>query len=444
MTESPRPTPRPGPRPGPKPGPRPSAPVQPVVPPAAETALRPVDPSRYGRIADDGTVYLFTEQGEREIASWQAGTPAEGLAHFGRRYDDLSTEVGLLEDRLRSGSADPVATKEAAEHLLAGLDEAAVLGDVPALARRLTAVIDGCGEAADRARAKRSEQRAAQLARKQELAAEAEQIAADSTQWKVAGDRLREILDEWKTLRGIDRKTDDALWKRYSKAREAFNRRRGAHFAELDRNRVVARERKEELVVQAEALADSTDWGPTSRAYRDLMAQWKAAGRAPREADDALWQRFKAAQDTFFGARKAADAEIDREYEHNAQVKEELLREAEALSTDDLETARRRLGEIQDRWEQAGKVPRAKMHSIESRMRAVEQRVRDAADAQWRRTDPEAMARAAQFRSRVEQFEQQAEKAEQAGKTKAAAEARAQAAQWREWADAAETAVEDR
>ena len=57
------------------------------------------------------------------------------------------------------------------------------------------------------------------------------------TQWKTAGDRLRMILDEWKTISGLDRKTDDALWKRYSAARETFNRRRGSHFADLDRER---------------------------------------------------------------------------------------------------------------------------------------------------------------------------------------------------------------
>ena len=90
-------------------------------------------------------------------------------------------------------------------------------------------------------KAQRDEHRAAQTARKEALAAEAEDLAANSTQWKAAGDRLREILDEWRTITGLDRKTDDALWKRYSAARETFNRRRGSHFAELDRERAGAR-----------------------------------------------------------------------------------------------------------------------------------------------------------------------------------------------------------
>lgn len=102
--------------------------------------------------------------------------------------------------------------------------------------------------------------RAASVARKQELAEEAEQIAAESTQWKAAGDRLRTILDEWKTIRGVDRKTDEQLWRRFSKARDTFNRRRGSHFADLDRQRSTAKARKQELVEEAELISDSDDW----------------------------------------------------------------------------------------------------------------------------------------------------------------------------------------
>ena len=60
--------------------------------------------SEFGRIDDDGTVYVKTADGERAVGSWQAGTPEEGLAHFARRYEVISTEVALLEQRLRSGA----------------------------------------------------------------------------------------------------------------------------------------------------------------------------------------------------------------------------------------------------------------------------------------------------------------------------------------------------
>ncbi|WP_101949525.1 DUF349 domain-containing protein [Mycobacterium sp. 3519A] len=426
----PKPVPRPGPpRPAPRPGPHPTPTV--AVPAAS-------DPHRFGRVDPDGTVWLITGAGERVIGSWQAGDPEAAFEHFGRRFDDLHTEVALMERRLESGTGDARKIRAAAAALAETLPEAHVLGDVDALAARLGTIVEHADEAAQAERAKRDEFRAAQTARKEALAVEAEDIAANSTQWKVAGDRLREILEEWRTISGLDRKTDDALWKRYSTARETFNRRRGSHFAELDRERAGARQAKEALCERAEELSGSTDWGPTSAAFRDLLTEWKAAGRAAKDVDDALWQRFKAAQDIFFSARNAASSERDAELRANAEAKEALLAEAEKVDTSDLEAARAALRAIGDKWDAIGKVPRERGAELERRLRAIEKKVRDAPTGG---VDPEAQARADQFRARAEQYERQAEKAQAAGRTKDAEEARANAEQWRQWADAAAQAL---
>lgn len=429
-TSAPRPTPTPRPGPLPRPVPRPSA-KTPVV--------SHNDPRKFGRVGEDGTVYLITAAGERVIGSWQAGEPDAAFEHFGRRFDDLATEVTLMETRLSSGTADARKVRAAAAALAESLAEAHVLGDVDALATRLAAIAEHAEEAAQADRARREEHRAQQTARKEALAVEAEDLAANATQWKTAGDRMRAILDEWRTITGLDRKIDDALWKRYSAARDAFNRRRGAHFAELDRERAGAKETKERLCVRAEALSGSTDWAATANAFRDLLAEWKTAGRAAKDVDDALWNRFKAAQDSFFAARNAVNAERDAEFQANGEAKEKLLAEAEKIDVSNLKAAQAALRAITDKWDAIGKAPRDTSAELERRLRAVEKKIRDAADAG--RIDPEAQARAEQFRTRAEQFERQAEKAAAAGRDKEAAEARASAAQWREWADAAAQAV---
>ncbi|MGE2836692.1 DUF349 domain-containing protein [Mycobacterium sp. SMC-4] len=429
---TPRPTP--GPRPGPgKPVPRPTAPAKaPVV------TVPTSDPRKFGRVDPDGTVWLITAAGERTIGSWQAGEPEAAFEHFGRRFDDLHTEVVLLERRLASGSGDARKIRSAATALAETLPDAHVLGDVDSLAARLADIVARADDATAQEKTRREEQRAAQTARKEALAAEAEDLAANSTQWKVAGDRLRAILDEWKTITGLDRKTDDALWKRYSAARDTFNRRRGSHFAELDRERAGAKQAKEALCVRAEELCDSTDWGPTSALFRELLAEWKAAGRAAKDVDDALWQRFKGAQDKFFSARNAASAERDAEFRANAEAKEALLAEAEKIDVSDLDSARAALRSIGDRWDAIGKVPRERAADLERRLRAVEKKIRDAPTGG---VDPEAQARADQFRARAEQFERQAAKAEAAGRAKEAEQARASAEQWRQWAEAAVEAL---
>lgn len=415
----------------------------PTAAPAVPTAS--ADPAKWGRVDTDGTVYVRTPEGERVIGSWQAGDAAEGLALYARKFDDVLTEVELLETRLSTHAGEPKHTLTSAKHLRDSLAEAAVIGDLAALTARIEHLVVQAEKAVKGAKHEKERARADAVARKEALVAEAEQIAAESTHWKNAGDRLREILDEWKKVRGVDRKTDEQLWRRFSKARDAFSRRRGSHFAELDRQRAASKAHKQELVEEAESLTESTDWSETANRYKQLMAEWKAAGRAPKDSDELLWQRFRAAQDRFFSRRSEAFSERDAEFAANAKLKEELLVEAEQIDPSaDLKAAQAHLQRIQERWDEIGKVPRERMRELEGRLRTIADRVRSAADAQWRRTDPEAQARVDQFRDRVEQFEVQAEKARAAGDQRRAKQAEEQATQWREWLTAAEQAIASR
>lgn len=453
-TPSPTPgnTPKPGPRPTPgtmpKPGPRPGAGAglsRPTPSPVPVAAPPRNDPAKFGRVAEDGTVFVITSAGEREIGSWQAGSPAEGLAHYGARFDDLATEIELLEARVKTHPEEAENIRTQAREVRASLPEVAVIGDLDALDRRLGSIIELAESAGQEAEVRKKERQLAAIARKEELLAEAEGLAADSTEWKAAGDRIRAILEEWKKIRGIDRATDDALWKRYSRARDAFNRRRGAHFADLDRQRGEAKRKKEALVERARALQNSADWSETARAYRDLMAEWKAAGRAPREVDDKLWAEFRAAQDQFFGARDAVNAERDEEFAANAEAKDALLAEYDEHIDPgkSIDAARAKLRELQDKWDEIGYVPRGRVREYEDKIQALEQRVSEAEEAQWRRTDPEAQARAAQFQAKVQELTAQAESAAAKGKDKQAAQLREQAAQWAEWAATAANALEE-
>ncbi|MGX0629825.1 FtsZ-binding cell division protein ZapB [Corynebacterium afermentans] len=427
-----------------KPGPRPRAAAK-TVTPAPLPAREPSDPSKFGRVDEDGNVFLTRGGQERQIGSWQAGTPEEGLAHYGQRYDDLVTEVELIETRLRAHPEDADSLRKSAEALKASLTDAAVIGDIDAVEARLDKAIDASDTAREKAKEQKAQRREQAIARKEALAAEAEDLAENSTEWKAAGDRIRAILEEWRGIRGIDRATDDELWKRYSRARDSFNRRRGSHFAELDRNRAQARKVKEELVERAEALKDSTDWGHTARAYRDLMTEWKAAGRAPREVDDKLWERFRAAQDHFFEARNAINAERDREFEANAEAKDALIAEYDSLidPAKGLGAAKAKLRELQDKWDEIGFVPRGRVREFEDKIGSIEKRVSEAEDSRWRKTDPAQQDKVNQFQVKADDFTKQAEAAEAKGDAAKAASLREQAKQWQEFADVAAKAVNE-
>lgn len=395
----------------------------------------------FGRIDADGTVYVRTADGERAVGSWQAGTPEEGLAHYARRYADLVTEVELIETRLASGTTDAAHVTASVRRIAEQLPTAAVVGDLDALSTRVERLSGTLSEHAEQEKADRAAARAKAIERKTELVVEAEQIAADSTQWKAAGERLRQILTEWKTIRGADRKTDSALWKRYAAARDSFGRRRGSHFAGLDAARKQVQTRKEELVTEAESLSTSTDWGPTANRLKQLMTEWKNAGRAPREAEDALWTRFRAAQDAFFSARGAVFNERDEQQRTNQREKEQLLAEVEKL---DLSTnaaaAQAQLRKIQAKWDEIGRVPREAMHSLENRLRRATDRIQDAVDAEFRRGNPDANPILTQMRTQVAEAQQRLDRAKAAGDQRRIKEAEQALESKRRFLDLAEQA----
>ncbi|MEV0644323.1 DUF349 domain-containing protein [Phytomonospora sp. NPDC050363] len=397
------------------------------------------DWTAFGRVDTDGTVYVKTSAGERVVGSWQAGSPEEGLAHFARRFADLVTEVDLLAARLNSGTADPQHTVSAIKKIREGLDEAHVVGDLDGLATRLDELASRAGSKADEAAEAKASARAESLARKEALVAEAEQLAESSTQWKATGDRFKTIVDEWKTIHGVERKTDTALWRRFAAARDAFTRRRGAHFATLDSERKTVQSRKEELIAQAEQLARSEDWNETAAALKALMDDWKAAGRAGKDVEQKLWQRFRAAQDVFFNRRSEVFTARDNEFKENLTRKRELLAEAEALDVEaDPKTAQIKLREIQGQWHDVGRVPRENTAGLQKRLRAVENKVRDAVDVAWRRTSIEDNPLLAQMRQQVEEAERKLEKAREAGDGKRIKEAEASLAGKRQFLELAQ------
>ncbi|MET7736196.1 DUF349 domain-containing protein [Streptomyces sp. NPDC005402] len=349
----------------------------------------------WGRVDETGTVYVRTADGEQVVGSWQAGSPDEALAYFERKYEGLVVEIGLLEKRVKTTDLSAKDASAAIDHIREQVDAHHAVGDLDALKVRLDKLV----ETVDKRREERKQQRAKQSdeARhaKEALVVEAEELA-QSDQWRAAGERLRALVDTWKGLPRLDRKSDDELWHRFSHARSAFSKRRKAHFASLDAQREDARKTKERLVGEAEALSGSTDWGPTAARYRELMAEWKAAGRAQREHEDDLWNRFRGAQDVFFAARSSVFAERDAEQTENLKLKEELAEEAEKLlPIGDLKSARAAFRTLNERWEAIGHVPRDARPKVEGRMHAVERALQEAEETEWRRTNPEARARAA-------------------------------------------------
>ncbi|MFZ0529046.1 MAG: DUF349 domain-containing protein [Propionicimonas sp.] len=405
-------------------------------------------PADFGRVDADGTVYVRTADGERAVGQIPDVPEAEALAFYTRRYEALEVEVGLLETRVKGGALSPEEARQSIATVRQTVASANAVGDLAGLDARLEALAPLLAAQSEARKAERSRQLEATRQTKEKMVAEAEALALGND-WRGGVNRFRSLLEEWKALPRIDRASDDALWHRFSAARTTYTRRRKSQFAEAAAKRDAAKEAKEQIIAEARELAKSTDWGPTAGAFRDLMTRWKEAGAAPREIDDQLWAEFRGIQDDFFGARTAILSEQDAEFKTNLDAKLALLDEAEAtlVPVTDLAAARAGYRSFLERYNAYGRVPREQVRALDARVKALETAVRTAEEAEWRRTDPQARARAEEtvgmLTAEIEKLTEKVAKATARGDAKAAAKAQESIDTYSVWLEQAKATLAD-
>jgi hypothetical protein len=172
---------------------------------------------------------------------------------------------------------------------------------------------------------------------------------------------LRELQLEWQKVALGPRDGGQALWKRFVAARDQVRARTEAYVANLARERAENLTRKQVLCEKAEELASSTDWIRTADAIKGLQAEWKTIGPGPRRAEQALWERFRAACDRFFTRRHEDLAQRKQAWAANLARKEALCARAEALAdSGDWEATATEFKRLQAEWKTVGPVRRSR------------------------------------------------------------------------------------
>lgn len=402
----------------------------------------------FGRVADDGTVFVKEGDSEREVGQFPDATQEEALALYARRYLELKAKLDVFAQRLKSKSIKPREIDETVKTLAEEVKQPDVVGNIAALQEQFATLQQEAQSKKEQIAQARKEAAEKALAERTAIVEKAEALAAslgDNTNWRSTADKFRSLFDQWqehqRTSIRIDKAQADALWKRFSTARTAFNqaRRKWAQARDTERNQ--AKAAKEAIIAQANELKDSTAWAETSHKFNELMNQWKKAGRAGRAEDDSLWAQFREAADTFFNARQADREQTNTVEKENLAKKEALLVKAEALLPVENEAqakkARKELAAIQEEWDQIGYVPREDMRRIESRLDDVDKQIKAVEDAAWKKTDPETDARKSSFEEQLNaQLEELNEKIAQEKDPKKKAKLEAEKATKEQWLNA--------
>ena len=412
------------------------------------------DPAKFGHVGEDGTVFVTTPEGDRPVGSYPGKSHEEALAYFVRKFESVASEVALLAARIKSGAMVPSDAHAAVSKLKEQIANLNGVGDLVTLAKSVEQIPDlieghkAAYEAKKAAEAAAKElKRAEAAAVKEKLVAEAESLAP-SESWKSTGDRLKILLDEWKSAPRLDKKTDAELWKRFSSARNKFDKRRRTHFAQLENQSAAVAQSKTAIIEEAKQLANSKEWLATANRFKELMDAWKAAGRGKKNVDTKLWDEFKTAQDTFFAAKKADLEKRQGTMAQNLIKREELISQIEALlPVTDVKGAKKKFHDLHDKWERIGMTERNKRTALEARLEKVKTEIESLHEEVARRSDPSAIAHANSvvqgLLDAIANYEKQAAKAEAAGQTAKAMVAREAAAARKSWLAEAQKGLAD-
>lgn len=208
------------------------------------------------------------------------------------------------------------------------------------------------------------------------LIEEAKQIE-DTGDWSALNRELSDLQRRWRRIYYWESAYEDTLEEEFDALIDKFYAKRRELYASVE-------ETKKDLIKQAKALMNSTDWNRATEAMKDLMTQWKAAGSAGKEKDDVLWEEFNAARNTFFDRKHTHWEDMQTKFEQARKVKEELIEEAKKLEDSTAwQASGNAFKELFARWKEAGSAGREYEDDLWNAFHASRQKFYAARDAYY-------------------------------------------------------------
>ncbi|MBQ0047507.1 MAG: DUF349 domain-containing protein [Prevotellaceae bacterium] len=200
------------------------------------------------------------------------------------------------------------------------------------------------------------------LAKKTTICEEIEGFNLDElktfAEWNTLSDKVTALQAEWKTIGFAPQKMNTKIFERFRQACDNFFTRKSEYFQSVRDNLNQNYALKLELVEKAEALKDSTEWKATTDALVELQKKWKEIGTVPKKYSDQIWERFNAACDAFFAAKKEANAGAHSEQAENMEKKKNIIETLAAIVPENFEgDLRAKLRAAQAEWNEIGHVP---------------------------------------------------------------------------------------
>lgn len=214
------------------------------------------------------------------------------------------------------------------------------------------------------------------LEAKEELIRKAEELAASENSIQ-SFRALQKLHEEWKELGPVAKESREEIWYRFKAATAVINKKYQAYFESAKEKQIANLKAKTELCEKAEAIANQefsagTNWAKLTTEMQDLQKEWRTIGFAVKKENDRIYERFRAACDKFFSAKKQFHSDFKDQLAANLAKKEELCEKAEAVKdSEDWKKTTDILINLQKQWKEIGPVPKKKSDQVWARFRAA-------------------------------------------------------------------------
>lgn len=200
--------------------------------------------------------------------------------------------------------------------------------------------------------------------KKENIIEEAEALLEQEDLAKAAR-KINKLHRRWKKVGNLPQRLEDKLWDRFKAATDAFNERKSKNTDKLHEQEEQHYREKLELIEEAEAIKETTEWDEGHKKMQSLMDKWKAIGPVPRKKSNKIWKKFKGAMDVFYDRRREHFKEVKEERKDNLEEKKEILEELRALGQhEDPIEAVNIAKKLQAKFKDAGYVPIKKKNKI--------------------------------------------------------------------------------
>ena len=189
--------------------------------------------------------------------------------------------------------------------------------------------------------------------------------------------KLQKLHDEWRETGPVANEYKEALWERFKEASSRINKQHQAYFENIKTEQLRNLDLKAELCAATEELLAQPlslrkEWNKASDRLLEIQKTWKTIGFAPKKDNNRIYERFRAACDKFFEAKRAFYASLKTEMDHNLQLKTEICEAAESLqNSEEWKKTTDELIALQARWKEIGAVPRRYSDQIWKRFRTA-------------------------------------------------------------------------